>query len=428
MEDGRADEGETENPEARDQEGPTILRPRPIHRVMPDDQDLSSVPPEQVPHLVHQLHVQQVQLEMQNEELRQSQALLAEACDHYTQLFDFSPAGYVTLTPEGRIAEANLRFCAMVGTHRSLVVNRLFRDFLAPQDWELWTKHVGDVLTVKTTQLCKVLLLPKTGLPLVLHVESLARTDPPARSVTIQIAMLDVTLRERAEQAVRENERKVQQTAAKLLTAQDEERRRISRDLHDDHCQRLAAMIIDLDLLLKRHPGGWTDPAEHLKPMKLALKTLLADLRGLSHDLHPGQTTSVAFFDALRTYLADFTERTQIPTTLHAAPTLMKFPPIINTALYRIVQEGLMNIHKHAKATRISITVQVLPDAAELVIKDDGRGFDPEIVLGTHHLGLTSMRERAEQLNGTLTIRSRPEWGTMLLVRIPLPDTSVTLL
>jgi PAS domain S-box-containing protein len=412
-------------PEARDQESRPI-QPRPDHSVISDGPDLSSVQPENVSYLVHQLHVQQVQLEMQNEELRQSQEMLAEACDHYTRLYEFSPAGYVTLTSEGRIAGANLRLCAMVGVHRTLVLNRLFRDFLAPQDWELWTKHVGDVLAVKTTHTCKLRLLPKSGLPLVLHVESLARTEPSTGDVTIQTAMLDVTLRERAEQAVRESERKVQHTAAKLMTAQDEERRRIARNLHDDHCQRLAAMILDLSLLPKRHPGSWSDPARHLEPVKLALKNLLADLRDLSHDLHPGQTACVAFDEALRGYLADFTEKTQIPTTLHAAPTSMNFPPVIATSLYRIAQEGLMNIHKHAKAKRISVTVQGLPDAVELLIKDDGRGFDPEMVKGTHHLGLTSVRERAEQLNGTLTIKSRQGWGTSLLVRIPLPEAPGT--
>ena len=117
--------------------------------------------------------MQHVQLEMQNEELRQSQETLADACDHYTQLYDFSPSGYVTLTPDGILQEANLRFCAMVGVNRKLVLHRPFMDFVVPQDWELLRRHCADVLEVETTQTCKLRLLPKTGLPLVMHVESM---------------------------------------------------------------------------------------------------------------------------------------------------------------------------------------------------------------------------------------------------------------
>ena len=133
MEEEQADERETGDQETSDQES-RPLQPRPEHGLMPRLPDLSSVQPEDVPHLVHQLQVQQVQLEMQNEELRQSQEMLAESCDHYTQLYDFSPAGYVTLNSEGMMTEANLRFCAMVGVHRQLVLDRHFRDFVAPQD------------------------------------------------------------------------------------------------------------------------------------------------------------------------------------------------------------------------------------------------------------------------------------------------------
>jgi signal transduction histidine kinase len=231
--------------------------------------------------------------------------------------------------------------------------------------------------------------------------------------------MLDITGMEYAEQAVQDSQKKLQYTAAKLMTAQDEERRRIARDLHDDYCQRLSVIILEIGLMTRRHPEGWSDPT-HLQPLKAMLVTLLSDLRDLSHDLHPEQTASITLDDALRAYIADFTERTKIVSTYHPPLQPVRLPPAISTCLYRVTQEGLTNIRLHAKAMRASVTMNGLPDAIELLIKDDGQGFVPDMVPGSHHLGLISMRERIEQLAGTMKITSRPEWGTTIVIQIPL--------
>ena len=236
--------------------------------------------------------------------------------------------------------------------------------------------------------------------------------------IHIQMALLDITLMEEAEKKVRESQLQMQQTAAKLMTAQDDERRRIARDLHDDYCQRLAAVIVELGLLQKRHP------APHLQAVKLTLSALLADLRDLSHGLHPHQTTSVALEQALRAYLSEFMHGTNIKTTLHTGSQPMELPPVIKTCLYRITQEGLTNIQKHARANQASVSLTRLANSVELLIKDDGRGFDPEAVPRTHHLGLTSIRERVQQLGGTLTITSESSCGTTLFIRIPTVEDS----
>jgi PAS domain S-box-containing protein len=393
---------------------------RPVQGRSRNLSDLASVRREDIPTLVHQLQVQHVQLEMQNEELRQAQETLAEACEHYTQLYDFSPAGYVTLTPEGMIEETNLRFCALVGLHRKFIVQRPFSDFVVTEDWEVFQQHCRSVLESGTTHTCKLRFSQHTGRVLVMHVESLRVKDRDSSQRKIQSAMLDITTMEHAEQAMQDSQQKLQYTAAKLLTAQDEERRRIARDLHDDFCQRLATLNLEIALLPKRHPGGWSDPTHQLQPLKAMLVTLLSDLRDFSHDLHPEQTASITLDDALRAYVADFTGRTHIAATYHAALQTVPLRPAISTCLYRVTQEGLTNIHLHAKAKRASVTVNGLPDAIELLIKDDGQGFVPESVPGSHHLGLTSMRERVEQLNGTMKINSRAEWGTTISIQIPL--------
>ncbi len=382
-------------------------------------QHLTSMRHKDIPNLLQQLQVQQVQLEMQNDELRQAQETLAEACEHYTQLYDFSPAGYVTLTPEATIEEANLRFCALIGLSRKFVVQRLFTDFVVAEDCELFQRHCQEVLDSSTTHICKLRFPRHRGPALVMHVESLQVKDRDSSQRKIQSAMLDITGLEQAEHAVHESQQKLQYTAAKLMTAQDEERRRIARDLHDDYCQRLSAVIIEIDLMAKRNPEGWK-AATHLQPIKARLVTLLSDLRDLSHDLHPEQTASITLDDSLRAYIANFSESTQIVVTYHTPLHPLNLPPAIGTCLYRVTQEALANIRLHAKATRASVTMNGLLDAIELVVKDNGQGFEPAMVPGSHHLGLTSMRERVEQVHGTMKITSRSEWGSTIVIQIPL--------
>jgi PAS domain S-box-containing protein len=215
----------------------------------------------------------------------------------------------VTLTPEGTIEEANLRFCALVGLNRALIVHRPFSDFLMTEDWELFQRHCQEVLDSGTTHTCKLHFSQHTGRALVMHVESVRVKDRDSSQRKIQSAMLDITGIEQAEQAVQDSQQKLQYTAAKLMTAQDEERRRIARDLHDDYCQRLSVIIMEIGLMTRRHPEGWSGPS-HLQPLKAMLVTLLSDLRDLSHDLHPEQTASITLDDALRAYICGPISRT----------------------------------------------------------------------------------------------------------------------
>ena len=372
--------------------------------------------------LIHELQVHHVELDMQNEDLRLAQHALAESSDHYIQLYDFSPAGYVTHTPEGLIEEANLRFCALLGVPRKQLLQQGLVSFIAPQDWEVFRRHCVDVLAAPgTMHTCKLRLLPKSGAPLIMQVESLSVTNVKRPGRHIETAMLDRTHQEAAEIAARESERKVQKTAVRLLMAQADERRRIARDLHDDHCQRVTAAILELGMLPKRHPAPWTSPAEHLKPVKAILGRLLSDLRGFSHDLYPHRPTPMELEDALRALLADFTETSQIVTELHVTLGSMHPPQEICACLYHILQESLSNVRKHAQAKMVSVVVRGLPDSVELFVKDDGQGFVPEAVNGLHHLGLISMRERVEELQGKFSITSQLRSGTTLSIQIPLP-------
>ncbi len=395
-----------------------VLRERAEDLLRAGFADSLPVSAEDIPKLVHELQIHHVELEMQNDELRKAQQTSAQACDHYTQLYDFSPAGYVTLTPDGLIEEANLRFCTMMGVPRSVVLNQPFHTFAAPQDWDLFRRHCLDVVSSGTTQTCKLRLLPKDGHPMVMHVESVIVKETKGEAAHIETAMLDITDREAAEIAARASDCKAHEASARLLTAQDDERGRIARDLHDDYCQRLTAAILELGMLPKRYPSPWEFPARNLEPVKTLLSGLLSDLRDLSHDLHPARLASKSLDEALPSLLTDFREKHHIATTLQMTLGNVQIPAVVSVCLYRIVQESLANVIKHAKAQRVGVTVTCVADVLELLVEDDGQGFVLQMVDGSHHLGLTSIRERAEHLQGTLKITSRPGGGTTIAVQI----------
>ena len=158
---------------------------------------------------------------------------------------------------------------------------------------------------------------------------------------------------ERAERVIRENQRQMQQTAAKLMTAQDEERRRIARELHDDYCQRLAALILEVGLLPRRHPGAWTNPGQQLQPIKATLSTFPWPTSGISvMTCIPAKRPPSPWIKRYgRISPISWTKRASKPPLSRVrVPSYVPAP--ISTCLYRITQEGLTNIRKHAKATQ----------------------------------------------------------------------------
>ena len=205
--------------------------------------------------------------------------------------------------------------------------------------------------------------------------------------------------------------------AARLLAYGEEERRRVARELHDDISQRLALLADDADQL--RREAGLSDGANRIRLNSLVqqARSLSEDLRTISHKLHPAIIEDLGLAVALRSLTRHFSEKTKMPATLLAADLPRDLPLEISTALYRIVQEALRNITKHAGQTSVSVTLETQSAGLGLIVSDLGTGFDPAVRKG---LGLVSMRERAFLAGGTFTLVSAPSKGTTIYVWVPL--------
>lgn len=208
---------------------------------------------------------------------------------------------------------------------------------------------------------------------------------------------------------------------ARLLTAQEEERRRISRDLHDDITQRLAMIVVELETLERALPADSEAIGSRLRSLQDNAAELCEDLRHLAYQFHPSVLDDLGLPVALRRLVDDIASRTGLKGTFHSDLGATVIPQPVATCLYRIAQEGLSNVTRHANAT--GFTVALTQDARELslTIADDGGGFDlSERNSERSTLGLVSMKERAHVVRGRLDIESKVGGGTVLRARIPL--------
>lgn len=211
--------------------------------------------------------------------------------------------------------------------------------------------------------------------------------------------------------------------AGRLIPGEEEARRRIARELHDDHCQRLTALAFELKAA--RRGVAEDDPRRAgLDAVSASLAELGEDLRRLSHDLHPSALERRGLAEALRDHCGEVERRHGLPVRLNligAEDPSRPLPPDTALSLYRIVQEALANTVRHAGAQAAHVTLRVAAREAHLVVSDDGAGFDPGEVRRTGGLGLASFEERAGLLDGRCRIASAPGAGTEIEVTLPLP-------
>jgi len=233
---------------------------------------------------------------------------------------------------------------------------------------------------------------------------------------------IDITERRQAEEVRKELLRR-------LVEAQEEERRRISRELHDQLGQRMTALMMGLKTL-SADSRGRHSTLEALRKLQEMADEMTHELHALAWGLRPPELDDLGLHTALYNYAEGWAERARVTVDFHSIGIEggRRLPVEIETAVYRIAQEALTNLFKHSGADRASIVLERLNDNVVVMIEDNGRGFDAEAALQPAarggRLGLLGMRERAAMLGGTFNVESPPGGGTTILVRIPVGHTA----
>jgi signal transduction histidine kinase len=213
-----------------------------------------------------------------------------------------------------------------------------------------------------------------------------------------------------------------QDRSKKVFEDAENDRRRIARELHDDIGQRMAMFASEVDLL-SRELQLSDEPSRRLKSLAQQARDLTDDLRRLSHTLHPVMLEELGLVPALRALTGDFALRTGLAVSFNESDVPRHLPPALSLALYRITQEALRNVAKHARAASVQVSLVSAGGEIHLDIADSGAGFDSS---GNSGLGLVSMRERTELLGGIFTVNSASGSGTAIQVRVPFAKGQTT--
>jgi signal transduction histidine kinase len=223
---------------------------------------------------------------------------------------------------------------------------------------------------------------------------------------------------QRASVAVDLSHRVASDALRRVVAAQEQERRRLARELHDETGQALTSILLGLRTV--EEAGGETEMRAAVAEVRELVRSTLQDVRQLAVELRPKALDDFGLAAALERLTESFAEQTGIAVGFESTLPAGRLAPEIETALYRIVQECLTNIVKHARAGSVSIVLGRKPDAVTAVVEDDGVGFDPAKTR-EEGLGLIGMRERVALVGGRLTIESRPGAGTTFVAEVPVP-------
>jgi len=345
------------------------------------------------------------------------QVFTLQGAEHaYRILMESMNEGALTLTADKMILYANQCFARMVKCPLEQVIGSSFRRFLSAEDRATLRpllKRAG-----KSGSKIQVVLHARDGsqVPAQISIRPLAKNDFD-RAV---IGMVVTDMR-----AARRNEEMLRALSHRLLQAQETERGRVALELHDRITQLLCAVLVRSQALadnLSVRDGRSKGEAMKLREM---LGQTAEEVEHISRNLRPSVLDELGLAAVLRDTSTEFTKRTGVSVKLACVQLSARLPADTELTLYRILQEALKNVEKHARARHVTVRLSQQGALVQLAIKDDGIGFDP-----THHpakrrggggLDLFSMQERAAYLGGALTVKSARRAGTEIVARIPLP-------
>ncbi len=343
----------------------------------------------------------------------------------FHELFDDFEIGLANVLPSGRIVYANPKFFETLGSSLQRDPRGLkLRDFIVPGSWPSVDSALKQAGLGPVVGEIKVEMLSHRTRTIRLSISSARMMKRPV----LRVVAREVTELVEANLALRESELSLRALSARILQLQDQERRKIARDLHDTTGQELAVLVMSLRHLSDSldHPGldvrkALVDAAD------LALK-VNEEIRTLSYLLHPPLLDEFGLESALKWYAEGFARRSGIDVNLVIHEALQRFPPEKETALFRVVQESLTNVLRHSGSRKAKIVVCASVDEVELTVEDEGQGI-PSATLkrletGVRSLGvgIPGLRERLRQLGGRIAIISTSR-GTKLVATIPVAES-----
>ena len=298
----------------------------------------------------------------------------------------------------------------------------LLKKIILPEDRDIWNQHYHD--SRQGLKPCEIQfrILRRDGQIRWIEHNCQPVTDGQGHLQGFRASNRDITTRKQGEELLKQNQQDLSRLAGRIISTQEEELQRLSREIHDDLTQRLASLALDSALIEKQINPMQSRVVEDLKSLRNNLSEVADEVHEISRRLHPSILDDLGLAQAVQAESAAFKSKTEIDLSITIEGLPDSVPPQAALCLYRVIQEGLQNVTKHSGAKVASITLQGLSNGIQLLIEDEGIGFDPQEVRKKAGIGLSSMRERVRLLNGTISFAPKQGQGTRIEVFIPTKE------
>ena len=370
--------------------------------------DLAALAPDEVRALVHELEVHKIELEIQNEELRRARLETNDSKERYRRLYEWAPTGYLTLDEEGRIVSANLAAAALLGLAGPELLGQKLSRFIASHDQDTWYLKRRTSMRDGQRRVFELALeRPHGG---VLQAQLVCSADARGSGVvgSLQLALLDLT-------ELRQTERALRIAVSQAILAEQEERRRLAADLHDDAGQLLALASLKLRALRSAPEAGRAAATRELEEL---LGEVHQRISSLSFQLSPPLLYDVGLGAATEWLVEDLKRRYGLAVQFSdEAEVVNEMDETTRALLFRALRELLINVAKHAGVVEARVRIRRETGGIRVEVQDKGAGFDPEA--GPHGFGLLAIRERVQHLGGSIEVRSVVGAGTRVVIRLP---------
>jgi PAS domain S-box-containing protein len=414
--------------------------------------------------VLEELHIADEEQYQQNEALDAARLAAEAERQRYQELFDFAPDGYLVTDPDGMIQEANRAAAILLGVPQSQMLNKPLTGFIAEEERQAFRVFLAQLQQLECMQDWEIRLQPWAGAAFPAEL-TVATIRTPQGMAGVRWMLRDISLRKQAEEALKQAhstlERRVEERTAELQrmntqlqveiverrraadkaqraeqalcssreqlrhlathlqNAQEQERAHLARELHDDLAQALTSLRLDVSWLVGR---AFTAPAvwrERLTSIGATIDALHQTVRRIGTELRPNVLDTLGLTAAIEWQLQEIQQRADLAYTLHKPTQELTLDPARATAVFRIFQEAVANIVRHAEASHIAVRLVQSPNAVLLEVVDNGKGIARRQITDRNSLGIVGMRERARLWGGYVTINSTPDVGTTVTIWIP---------
>jgi PAS domain S-box-containing protein len=346
-----------------------------------------------------------------------SQALAAQAKHLFQYLFEQASLGIAVEDIEGKLLLANPALCSMLGYTEEELCGMSCSEFANPEDsqddWALFQQLRAGVIDHYSLEKRYV---RKDGTQLWGRLNVSLLNDDGGGSRLVFAFVEDIMERKLADEALANVSRR-------LIEAQEQERNRIGRELHDDIGQRLAMLAIELEQL-QVNPPNLSEIPSRMGELQKQTSEIAANIQSLSHELHSAKLQYLGIAVAMRGFCQEFGKQKKMEIDFRAADLPSALPPDISLCFFRVLQEALHNSAKHSGVRRFEVRLWATSGEIHLTVGDAGVGFDIDAARTNLGLGLISMEERLKLLNGTFSIESQAHRGTTIHARVPFNSGS----